>query len=184
MRIRTAIVSAAIALLAFTGVASAHQAKSITASAVCGGDTTVVVKADVWGGVSLIVSVDGAVIYNAPQGGNDQSVRTFTFQTTTQPGGHTAAAKTSDQQTSVSTEFSTPQPCPTPTPSASPSPTPTPSTSPSAPVKTPRPTPPATSTGSQPPTGNPDGDLILLALLAVLGIAAVLYAWTQRGTSR
>lgn len=172
--LRAALAAAILTLTMSVGSVLGHQAKSISASAVCGGATTIVVKADVWGGVRLIVSVDGATIYDQSQAGNDQSVRTFTFNTTTSPGGHSASARTSDQNGSVGAEFSTPQPCPTPTPKPTPTPTPPPSPTPH-PSSTPRPTPtlfvtpPPTSADMASQNGSDSGALpVLIGVFAIV----------------
>lgn len=186
--IRAAVAALILTLTLSVGVALGHQAKSISASAVCGGATTVVVKADVFGGVRLIVKVDGNVIFDEAQNTQDQSVRTFTIATTTSPGGHSASARTSDQNGSVSTEFTTPQPCPTPkptpTPTPPPSPTPTPSHTPRPTPSIPNVTPPPTSTAANADKNGSDSGALAVLIGAILIVLFVLAVTPHRRDPR
>lgn len=179
MRRFIALVAGVALALSMAGTALGHQVKTIQASAVCGGATTITVTGDVYGGVHLIVKVDGSVVFDQAQNTQDQSVRTFVINTNTQPGGHVAKASTSDGS-SVSTEFSTPQPCPTPKPTPTPTPPPSPTPSPS---HTPRPTPslpnvtpPPTSTSANASKdGSTSGGLyVLIGVMAIIIFAFLM----------
>lgn len=186
---RAAVTLAAIFAVALAGQASAHQAKSIQGTVDCDGNYAITVNADVWGGVHLIVKLDGAKIYDEAIPGNDQSVHAFgPFTGTGATAGMSISAKTSDNASGASGVLvADPSECvqPTEPPATEPPATEPPATEPPAteppatvPPQTqppvlpsfPTPTMPSTDTAGAATVAD-DGNPVLLLLFSVLFLA-------------
>lgn len=150
---RLSLVAGIIMALVMAVPVFAHHVAGIVGTVDCQGAYLIQVQADVFGGVHLVVTLDGVTISDAAVNGPDGGVLLYSFTGTGASAGEAITAKTSDNETVVSSTLTAnPAECVTITPSPSPSPTPTP-------TKTPRvtapPSLPATNTGeTQDPANN------------------------------
>jgi hypothetical protein len=136
------VIGTAVALV-FSVVAFAHAPHTITGTVDCKGNYTIDGTADWWGGVSLVVTLDGSTVatYTTTEADQDTSVRAFPEVTGTgASAGEAIGLYTSDNTGNVlpGTLVLTVQSCSTP-PASPPVSTPKP---------TPRPAPPVPLTGA------------------------------------
>jgi hypothetical protein len=164
-----------LAVLALVSAVSAHAVQSVSGTVDCSTNYTITVHADVWGGTHLIVTLGTTTVVDEAESGNDQSVRTFTFNGTGGIAGEVITAKTGDQSKPLTaTLVANPEVCPTPTPSPTPTPTPTGSA-----VSTP--TPPLTATTETTSNGDGSGWLLVALLLASASVMFTVQQLDRRG---
>lgn len=197
MKFVRALVLAAVAVVAFAGVASAHHVISIDGTVDCDGNYSVTVEANVFGRVSLETTLNGDVIGTETPGGSNADY-TYTYTGSGASEGDAIEATVSDGGASKSgtlvlvggpcgevipqcgDEGYQGEPCGEPTPT--PTPTPTPSDS-----ATPPPTLPPTDVASdavEAVVSKPGLMVIaIFAFFAVLG-AAYLAQDPKRNTFR
>ena len=97
---RIIAMASALALVAMLGTASAvlgHNVQSISGTVDCSGNYSITVKGDVYNPVTLVVKLDGNIVYGPALQGTDESVRTFgPYTGTGATAGETISASTSD----------------------------------------------------------------------------------------
>ena len=147
-------------LLATPASVLGHNVASVSGTVTCQGAYSITVHGDIYGGVRLIVKLDGVTIYDQPQNGST-SVQDFgPFTGTGATPGETISAQTSDGSSASGTLTLAVSSCATPTPVVTPTASHTATTTPS---RSPGHTPPPTGT-EQPDSGS--SGLPLLVLLA------------------